>query len=461
MEEDKKEELTKNEAKAQENIKENSTEASIVKVEKKQKKIKKQRKGSYILGTIGAILGGAVAAIPWILTYLFANNMVIPLFGTLIPMGAFLGYKIFGGKVRKSFRGITAIISLLIIIVVTTVIEPSILILQSGYELSVENVIGLYSDVRAEIRNTLIGDLIIGLTFAIIGLFIVIKWLINRQIKNIIEEDIKKAKATLQEQSEIIKKVCTDLNCMSKENAIKKKEIYKQLALAYNTKRKKAKLFIANCKSNKLLKKYKGKYYYDETDEQEKIEKVKKVKKSFIVRKIIVLIIIIALAVVTVQYISYLKTEYTLAGTNIKIDVNKDTQDFYGTDEKITEAFGEEAAVNCDFVLVDKANKYEMNGKAVPKSQFEGKDMAAVIQGDKDDFTLLLGEEAISEITDKQLGEPNIKSYNFTYTGMDENEYRAVVYLCEAEYSYVWLTVYADKDLELTQIDTLVDNFIK
>ena len=48
---------------------ENKSETSLVECKKK-----KTRKGSYITGTIGALFGGVVILIPWIIRYLFARR---------------------------------------------------------------------------------------------------------------------------------------------------------------------------------------------------------------------------------------------------------------------------------------------------------------------------------------------------------------------------------------------------
>ena len=440
------------------------TETALVTVKKKRKK----RKGSYISGTIGAILGGLVAIIPWVLTYILADNMVIPVLATLIPMGVFLGYKIFRGKVRKPFRNIVIVVSLLIIISLTTIICPSILLIQSGYTITWANVTGLYSDTRADVRKVIIEDTVAGLAFGIIGIVLVVAFLINRKLKEIInkEELLEEAKKQLKEKSEILKQACIALNCMNSENAKKKKTILKELKANHKLKKKKRKQYFKECKAAKILVKEKGKYYYDENNIESKLENALKIKNKLKTRKtisrIIVLLILVALVlggIIVGKEI--LAPKDNLAGTSIKIEVDKSTQEYYGNDEEITAKFGENAATQCDYVLVAKSGKYEMNGKAIPKSQFEGKDAKTILEENRYYFAAVLGEDGVSEITDKEFGEPNIKSYYYTYVAVDGNEHTSVVYLIEAEDHYVWLSIYADTDIDVTQMDTIVDNFIK
>lgn len=432
-------------------------------IEVKTKKEKKKRKGSYLLGNIGAILGGAVATLPWILAYIFASHMVIPLFATFIPVGTYLGYKIFNGKTKKLFPVIITIISLLLIILVTTVICPSVLLLQSSYPITLENLLGLYSDTREEIRETIIGDLIIGILFSIMGIVVIIKAFIIK--RKTIEEKIliqQEKQNKLREQSQIIKNACLDLESMAKEKAVKKKIILKQITRVYHVKLKKAKLYFINSKKNRLLKKYRGKYYYDEINEEVNIAKVKKLKKRYISKMIkffVTLIITIIVALAAYMIINK-KDYYPIKGAGIEIGVDK-TQDFYGTIKDIIDAFGEEFASYYDFIIMDKELKYELYGLEIPDSNYQGKDFATIMQEDRDYFAPYLGEESISQVEDRKFGKHALKVYYYTYTGTDGNQYRAGIYLYDGESTYLWINMYADLDIENAQLDSIIDKLIK
>jgi acetyl-CoA carboxylase carboxyl transferase subunit beta len=62
--------------------------------------IKKEKTGSYLTGIIGAIIGGIIATIPWILVYVY-GNMMLSILAAIIAGGEFLGYKICKGKIDK------------------------------------------------------------------------------------------------------------------------------------------------------------------------------------------------------------------------------------------------------------------------------------------------------------------------------------------------------------------------
>ncbi len=68
-----------------------------------------------IRGTIGALLGALVGAIPWALAFSF--GWFVSYLGFAIILLAFKGYKLFGGKVKKSTVFILAIVTIISIFV--------------------------------------------------------------------------------------------------------------------------------------------------------------------------------------------------------------------------------------------------------------------------------------------------------------------------------------------------------
>ena len=151
-----------------------------------------------------------------------------------------------------------------------------------------------------------------------------------------------------------------------------------------------------------------------------------------------------------------------MSDSGIKVSVNHKEQDFYGTEEEITNAFGAGVSNYYDFILLDKNNKYEIYGLAIPNIQYEGKDFNAIMQEDRAYWAKILGEEiTISEIEDNQFGDNVVKEYNYTYTSDSGKECRALIYLYQGEASYLWINVYTDIDVEVTQIDEIIENLLK
>ncbi len=62
---------------------------------------KNQRSGNYIIGALGALLGGLVGTIPNVIAAVWLERIVAILYA-LIPLGAYYGYKLFKGRMNKS-----------------------------------------------------------------------------------------------------------------------------------------------------------------------------------------------------------------------------------------------------------------------------------------------------------------------------------------------------------------------
>lgn len=456
------EQIVESEAKEQEES-ENGTEEAIIELKKK--------KGSYITGTIGAIIGGFIGAIPWVLTYTFAN-MIVAILAILIVGGAFLGYKICKGKIGRALPAILTIISLLVVTVVTTVICPTILMARSNYPITLQNLLYLYSDVRAEVREAIIQDLVISLAFTIIGIAAIVRS-ISVQIKQGVKGDKLKfnteaireeLRKQLNEQSEVVKKVCVSLNSMNKENTVEKQDILNELEMIHSLEHKKAKQYFATCVSYKLLKKHKGKYYYDETDEQAKIEKAVSgnSKKGSPLKTTIIIIVALIIGIAAGYISSNMGDYYTVPNTNIKLKIDYKNQEFFGTAEEITEAFGEEAAGYNDFILMDKATKYEIFGEVVKKEYYGDEyDLSSIIQATRDYYNQVMGEGIVSEVEEKKLSGDILKRFKYDYEGNQGEEYTAITYLYEAKDSYLWIFVYTDRDYDVTKVDTVIDELLK
>lgn len=55
---------------------------------------------NYIKGILGALIGGILFSLPWVLVYVYLNY-ILSLLAAVIALGAFTFYKLFGGMVDK------------------------------------------------------------------------------------------------------------------------------------------------------------------------------------------------------------------------------------------------------------------------------------------------------------------------------------------------------------------------
>ena len=137
--------------------------------------------GSYITGTIGAIIGGAIASLPWVLVYVY-GNMIVAILAILIALGAFYGYKLAKGKMGKGLPAIIAIVSVAIIVVLTTIVCPLVIISkEANMEASFKTIKLLYEN--KEVASAIMQDALVSIVFTIVGIAGIIKSM-HAQIKS-------------------------------------------------------------------------------------------------------------------------------------------------------------------------------------------------------------------------------------------------------------------------------------
>ena len=150
--------------------------------------IKPETNNGYIFGIIGSILGGLVASLPWIIMYVYVE-MMWSFMAFLIGYGAFLGYKLFKGKMDIKVPYIIGIVSIIVIIFTTLYVIPALLIIKEGLTPNFEILSLLYSN--SEFKSAIIKDLIFAVLFTVLGVSGIFKTLKN-QAKNGEELTLKK-----------------------------------------------------------------------------------------------------------------------------------------------------------------------------------------------------------------------------------------------------------------------------
>ncbi len=87
---------------------------------------------NYIKGILGALIGGILFSLPWVLVYVYLNY-ILSLLAAVIALGAFTFYKLFGGMVDKKTPLIIGISSVLSVTLAMFVIIPMFLLFKEGY----------------------------------------------------------------------------------------------------------------------------------------------------------------------------------------------------------------------------------------------------------------------------------------------------------------------------------------
>ena len=265
----------------------------------KTKEEKKKVKGSYITGIIGAIIGGLIATVPWVLMYVYGNMMLSAL-AIIIAAGEFYGYKLFRGKMTKALPAIIMILSVLIVALTTFGVIPAILLHNNGLTVSMDTMKLLYSD--SEFIDGITRDGLISVVFTLLGASAITanikKKLQDGQTENIDlgnAEEIEKAKNSAIEK---VKPIFEKYNAVEKENGILKDDLNAEI-----NEKPEVKEALSYLKSLGIIKKAKGKFYYSqEAEGKQTLEKRK--KKSKIIT-IVVAIIFVLVIVGNFAYVQY------------------------------------------------------------------------------------------------------------------------------------------------------------
>ena len=164
-------------------------------------KTEETKKGGYITGIIGAVIGGLIATTPWVLAYVY-GGMMLSILAALIAAGEFYGYKIAKGKMNKKLPIILMVIAIIIVTITTLVIIPALLIQKEGITVSFGNIERLYEN--SEFATAIMKDFVISVIFTILGASI-ITTNIKKQLENNDGQDVKLDFSNKEEVNEIKK----------------------------------------------------------------------------------------------------------------------------------------------------------------------------------------------------------------------------------------------------------------
>ncbi len=173
---------------------------------------------SYITGIIGALIGGLVGTIPWVLMYVYAN-MIWSLLALIVGICSLKGYELFKGKVDNKLPIIIAITTFISITIATLVIIPNLLILKEFHVITLANFKLFYS--TQEFRSAILGDYALSLLFAILGMIGIIRSIKNQVDLGSNKIDLKYNPNKVEdEEVEKVKKVFNKYNAFDKNNTV-------------------------------------------------------------------------------------------------------------------------------------------------------------------------------------------------------------------------------------------------
>lgn len=280
---------------------------------------KEKAKGSYITGIIGALIGGIIATIPWILVYVY-GQMMFSILAALIAFGEYYGYKMARGKVNKKLPVILMVMALVIVSITTLVVIPGLLIHNEGIAVTTENIQRLYQN--SEFSTAIVKDFVISFIFTILGASIVTSN-VKRKLSNNEKDGKDSSKNTTQINEiqkaaiELLKPIFTKYEATTQEKAMLKEEV-----IAEVEDKRKAKYSFSYLKQLGIIKKYKGKFYYVEDAENNTIGSTKISKWQILSFAILVAIFMLFF---TLSIITNKKAENAVyQDSNVQFEIQKD-----------------------------------------------------------------------------------------------------------------------------------------
>lgn len=221
---------------------------------------------NFALGALGALIGAFVASIPWILMYVY-GNMILSALAIIVAIGALKGYQILKGPIDKKLPVVISITSLLAVVVTTLVIIPMLLLIQEGYPATIDNLKVLYA--YDEFLAGIMQDLIVSVVFTVLGISGVVAN-VNRKIKESntpldkisISDSLASNPVNNDQVVSNVKDVFVKYNAMTKQDAIAKETILEELKEVENGKKS-----FNTLKTQQIVRRYKGKYYFSEKAE--------------------------------------------------------------------------------------------------------------------------------------------------------------------------------------------------
>ena len=120
-----------------------------------------------LIAIICSLIGALIGTIPWVLLYVY-GNMIVAILAVIVAFMALKGYNLAKGKMDKYTPRIIAVVSLTSISIATLVFIPMLLMLKETGITGIDALSSFYE--IEEYQRAILGDYIISLLFAILGI---------------------------------------------------------------------------------------------------------------------------------------------------------------------------------------------------------------------------------------------------------------------------------------------------
>ena len=315
--------------------------------------MEEQVKNRYVIGTIGALIGGLIGSVPWILSYVFAN-MIYAILSVVIVVCAFYGYKLTKAKMDKKLPIILSVVSFIAITVTMLVAIPLIYMSKEGVTISFETFQRIYQ--IEEVTSVILTDYVISLIFCVLVIGCIV-YNLNKQIRHgvqdknirIITQSVENEMFS-KEDIERAREVFERNDALSKKHTITKELIVEDLQREFG--QEKGSKIFEYLKIEGVIKKKSNKYYFSE-----KAQNSPYYRYEFTNIKIFIIVVIIAVAIAALMYLTKtypgrqdettindiaqgeVISSYTIENTDITLEFDENMINL--SDEQIAYYFGE------------------------------------------------------------------------------------------------------------------------
>lgn len=315
--------------------------------------MEEQLKNRYVIGTIGALIGGLIGSVPWILSYVFAN-MIYAILSVVIVVCAFYGYKLTKAKMDKKLPIILSVVSFIAITITMLVAIPLIYMSKEGVTISFETFQRIYQ--IEEVTSVILTDYVISLIFCVLVIGCIV-YNLNKQIRHgvqdknirIITQSVENEMFS-KEDIERAREVFERNDALSKKHTITKELIVEDLQREFG--QEKGSKIFEYLKIEGVIKKKSNKYYFSE-----KAQNSPYYRYEFTNIKIFIIVVIIAVAIAALMYLTKtypgrqdettindiaqgeVISSYTIENTDITLEFDENMINL--SDEQIAYYFGE------------------------------------------------------------------------------------------------------------------------
>lgn len=405
----------------------------------------------YIKGILGAIIGGLVFSLPLVFTYL-RFKQAVAILSFLIVFGAFMFYKMFGGKLTKKTPIIIAIISLIILTFAVFIVIPMFLIPKDGNYINLSNFNQLY--LNNEFVFIMVCFYVVSLIFVISGV-LGVKIIVDRDTYsniNIVMDNVSMENLNDEEQINALRELFYKYRAFDKRHSVPDRILLNRIDSS-----DKYALFNRMKKRGIIASTWGAKSYFNERA----ITDSKFGKQSYI--KYILKTMMLGLLIVSVMSVIFLLPAITSdensninTSNNITNDIKPQIYNFKNISITLPETFGvgEEEELYQTFINYGRTGPHKVVLKQIDNSvNSEEREKY------KNDYINILSlEQEVKNINSININKLNgymVYSIHKTYT--NEHYYTCLLFGKEGTY---FITFYKSIDI-LENYDSYLEEFTK